>query len=91
MDTVEDREEEYLLTTVDNVYNPFTQFDEWLAYDMLKGYNTTNLLARVTFTAASLSEADQEQAIQLAIDQIVNENVSGVHRKVTRESFHLND
>ena len=22
------------LTTVDNVWNPFTNFDEWLAYDI---------------------------------------------------------
>ncbi len=28
------------LTTVDNPYDPFTQWDEWYAYDEGKGYAT---------------------------------------------------
>jgi hypothetical protein len=76
---------ESMLTTVDNPYDPFTQFDEWYAYDERSGYHTTSLLARITVTSHELSEADQSLAIELAIDEIVSENVSGVHRKVTRK------
>ena len=28
------------LTTVDNPYNPFDQFDSWYQFDMDKGYGT---------------------------------------------------
>ncbi|HEY6021400.1 MAG TPA: hypothetical protein VIY48_16290 [Candidatus Paceibacterota bacterium] len=72
-----------MLTTTDNPYDPFTQFDEWYAYDTASGYHSSALLARVIRTSDDLSEADQSVAIEDAIDEIVRENVSGVHRKVT--------
>lgn len=73
---------EYMLTTVDNPYDPWTQWDEWFAWDLAAGYHTSGLLARVTRTSSDLAEADQHHAIQLAIDEIVKENVLGVFRKV---------
>lgn len=78
---------EYMLTTVDNPFNPFTQFDEWFEYDVKLGYNTASFLDRIVRTSHDLSEADQALAIQNAIDEIVQENVSGMWRKVSRNSF----
>lgn len=74
------------LTTVDNPWNPFTEYQEWFLYDAQLGYNTPGLLARVVVTSDELSEADQALAIEQAIDEIVKENVSGMHRKVTRST-----
>lgn len=78
---------QYMLTTVDNPFSPFTQFKEWFAYDTTSGYHTAAFLARIVKTSDDLSESDQDQAIQMAIDEIVRENVFGVHRKVTRDFF----
>lgn len=72
----------HMLTTVDNPYNPSTHFDEWYQFDEASGYHTTSLLGRIVKTSEELSEADQDAAIEDAIDEIVRENVSGVHRKV---------
>ena len=80
----EQEQVEYMLTTVDNPFNPFTQFKEWLAFDTSKGYHTPSLLDRVVFLSDELSEADQRLAIQQGIDEIVRENVSGMHRKISR-------
>lgn len=74
-----------MLTTVDNPYDPFDHFDEWAQWDMSHGYNTASLLARVCVFSDDLSDADQDMAIELAMDEIVRENVSGMHRKVTRD------
>jgi hypothetical protein len=71
-----------MLTTTDNPFDPFTQFDQWLVFDETSGYYTTGLLARIIKTSPDLSDADQSLAIELAIEEIVNENVSGVHRMV---------
>ncbi len=76
---------EYMLTTFDNPYNPFTQWDEWYFWDMSNGYHTPGLLARVSFASADISEADEYVVIQQAIEEIVRENVSGMHRKVKRD------
>lgn len=71
----------HMLSTTDNPYSPVTHYDEWLTWDM-QHYNTNALLARVAYTSSELSEPDQALAIELAIDDIVRENVSGVHIKV---------
>lgn len=81
-----DEPTQYMLTTVDNPFDPFTQFDEWLAWDTNAGYNTSALLGRIAVVSDSLSEPDQALAIQDAIDEIVSENVSGMYRKVSQTS-----
>lgn len=75
----------HMLTTVDNPFDPFTKFDEWRAFDEgAPGYYTMAFLARIANTSDELSEADQESAIELAIDEIVKENVLGIYRKVSQ-------
>lgn len=76
-----------MLTTVDNPFSPFTQFDEWFTFDTVKGYNTSGLLARIVITSSELSEADQSVAIETAIEEIVRENVSGMHRAVVADDY----
>lgn len=78
---------EYMLTTVDNPFDPFTRFDEWLEYDISMGYNTSAFLDRIAKVSDDLSQPDQALAIQNAIDEIVQENVSGMWRKVTKDFF----
>lgn len=73
---------ENMLTTVDNPYNPFTQYEEWFAYDTRMGHHTNALLARVAVSSDELSEPDQLIAIDNAMLEIVRENVSGVHKLV---------
>ena len=75
---------EYCLTTVDNPFDPFTQFDQWYSFDRQKGYHTPGLLAAIAITSDDLSELDQFITIQDAIDDIVDLNPSGAHRKVKR-------
>lgn len=76
---------EYMLSTIDNPFDPFTQFDEWLAFDTNSGYQTAGMLARIAFVSDELSEADQMLAVQSAIDEIVRENVLGIYIKVSRK------
>lgn len=73
---------EHMLSTVDNPFNPFTQFDEWYGYDEAAGYHTCAFLARIVKTSDDLSDADQSVAIEQAIDEIVSENVQGNYIKV---------
>lgn len=73
------------ITTIDNPYSPFDDFDEWRAFDTRHGYNSLELLARVAVDSTELSDANRILAMNQAIDEIVEENVSGMHTKVTRE------
>ena len=74
-----------MLTTVDNPFSPFDQYPQWFAFDYAHGYQTVSLLARIAKVSEELSEADQQEAIDMAIDEIVRENVTGMFRRVTKE------
>lgn len=75
---------EIMLTTIDNPYDPFTQWDDWLAWDEQAGYYTNAYLARIARTSDELSETDQEQALELAMDEILKENITGTYIKVSK-------
>ena len=77
---------EHMLTTIDNPYDPFTQWDEWFSWDANAGYHTPSYLARVTRSSDDLSEADQSLAIEEAIDEICELNPLGLYRKVSDSS-----
>ena len=74
-----------MLTTIDNPFDPFTQYDEWYAYDESKGYHTCAYLARIAYTSEELSEEDEDVAIESAIDEIIDLNLLGNYRKVTKD------
>lgn len=72
-----------MLTTVDNPFDPITQFDDWYEYDESKGYCTSGYVARIVKTSDDLSKNDQDLAIQAAIDEIISMNPDGFYKKVT--------
>jgi hypothetical protein len=74
-----------MLSTIDNPYSPFDEFDSWLAFDTRQGYNSISLLGRIAQTSNELSDADEALAIEQAIDEIVAENVRGVFIKVCED------
>lgn len=75
------------LTTIDNPFNPFTQWDEWNRFDEDKKYFTNNYLARIARTSDDMSEEEYNNAIDDAIEEIVKFNILGVYRKVTPDFF----
>lgn len=61
-----------MLTTTDNPFNPFTQFDQWYAYDtIVTRHNCCSLIAAQVGTSIDLSDEEEEKAIDNAIDQII--------------------
>jgi len=74
-----------MLSTIDNPFNPFENFNAWYSFDVASGYHSSAYLARILQSSDDLSEADEDLAIEQAIDSIVSENISGVFIKVTRE------
>ena len=74
-----------MLTTIDNPYDPFTQFREWYAYDEEKGYSTCSYLARVANTTKDLGEVEYQREINEAIDEILFYNLGGVYKKIVKE------
>ena len=61
-----------LITTTDNKFDPFTQYEQWAAYDEnVCGYYSMPYLARIATVSSDFSEAEMERAIEDACDEIV--------------------
>lgn len=73
------------LTTVDNPFNPFEQFDSWFAFDEQKGYHSCAYLARIVRTSEQLSEEENQIEIENAIDEIVKYDMTNMYVKVKQE------
>ena len=76
---------EVMLTTIDNPFDPFTQYDEWEVFDKDMGYHSFALLDRIVKTSNELSQEEEDTAIDLAIDEIIEYNITGKYKKVYRE------
>lgn len=73
------------VTTLDNPYDYFTQFDEWYAFDTQKGYNTCAYVARIAKTSSEMSEKDYENAVNDAVDEILDFNLTGNYVKTVEK------
>lgn len=76
---------QFMLSLATNPYDPFQQYDLWIQFDHHEGYDTAGLLARTVSTSDALSEADQDLAVEQAIESILtNPSFAGLYKKVER-------
>ena len=78
--------DDFVLTTADNPFNPITQNDEWLNYDLLHGYNTYALIDRIAQFDESMSEDEKDAKEQAAIDFIIRFDPLDLYRRVNKDS-----
>ena len=71
------------LTSVDNPYDPFKEFEKWFLFDVLNGYNSCAYLARIARTSEQLTEKENLNEIDRAIDEIVRLNPT-MYKKVVK-------
>lgn len=70
------------LTTNDNPFDPFDQFDSWFMFDTDKGYHTCSYLDRIAATSDQLSDEENEAEIERAIDEIIKYDFMNIYKKV---------
>lgn len=75
---------EVMLTTVDNPYDPFENFESWYNFDIDHGYDSCGYLDRIAKTSNALSDNENRQIIADAIDEIVKYDPLNVFMKVSR-------
>ena len=77
---------ESMLTTIDNPFDPFEQFDSWQMFDIEKGYNTLSRLARIVKLSDDFSQQEEDEAIERAIDEIIKYDFLNIYKKVKRNT-----
>ena len=73
-----------MLTTFDNPYNPFDEFTSWFMFDEEKGYHSCAYLGRIAKTSDQLSDEENAQEIERAIDEIIKYDFQNIYKKVKR-------
>ena len=72
---------ECMLTTVDNPFNPFEQFTSWRLFDLEKGYNSCERLARIAKISEGMSQKEIDDETERAIDEIIEYDFLNIYKK----------
>ena len=78
---------EFMLTTIDNPFNPFDDFDSWFLFDVEKGYYSCSRLARITNNSNDLTELEEKKDLERAIDEIVKNDPTNLYTKIGRNGL----
>ena len=70
------------LTTIDNPFDPFEQFDDWFMFDVEKGYNTCSYIDRIAKIKEDFTEKETNEEIERAIDEIITYDFQNIYKKV---------
>ena len=71
------------LTTFDNPYDPFEEFDSWYQFDCDMNYYSSQYLDRIARTSSQLTDEENEAEIERAIDEIIKLDPFNIYKKVT--------
>lgn len=74
------------ITTIDNPFDPLDDFTSWFMFDIEQGYYTCSKLARLTKTTESMTEKEEIEEIERAIDRLIEIDPLDLYKKVIKES-----
>lgn len=74
--------DDYMVTTLDNPWNPFTQYHEWLSFDTSHGYNTDQWLHVLTKTSNNLMREERLEQIDAGVQRLLELDPFGLHVKL---------
>jgi len=76
---------EVFVTTIDNPYNYFDEFDKWFSYDESQGYHTCSFVDNLSLNMFSDStDKEIEEEIERAVDIIVKFEGDQKYKKIVR-------
>ena len=78
-------QQQCMLTTIDNPFDPFEQFHSWFLFDVVKGYNTCAYLGRIARTSEQMSDEENDIEVERAIDEIIKYDFLNIYKKVKKQ------
>lgn len=79
-------ETEVMLTTFDNPFDPFDDFDQWYSFDKQMGYNTCEKIARIARSSEGFSTIEDKAETERAIDEIIYYDFLNIYKKLVRKT-----
>jgi hypothetical protein len=85
-----EKSNDYMLTTYDNPFNPFTEFEIWFKTDLLLGWNCCQTLANEANTSDVASDEVNDKDILSAMKRIV-QNYPMIYKVVSESGKTVTD
>ena len=82
-------DENAMLTTIDNPYSPFTEYEQWKEFDTVYNHNTYETLAVLGsfgLLESELSEVEFEQHVNDTMNKLIDTDPIGLWIKVWPDS-----
>ena len=72
---------EFMLTTIDNPFDPFEQFSSWLLFDKEKGYDSCEKLARLATITDDMTQDEIDKETENAIELLISLDITDTFTK----------
>ena len=73
---------DYMVTTIDNPYNPFTRYRKWREHDDSHCYHTEEWIYVLSKTSNDLLPEERDEQIDFGVDRLLMLDPYGLHVKV---------
>lgn len=73
---------QFMLTTIDNPFNPFEDYKSWLSFDKEKGYDSAERVMRIADIQEGMTDVEENKEIERAIDEIIKYDILNIYQKV---------
>lgn len=82
---------QFALTTFDNPFNPFEDYNDWVSFDKQHGYDSAELLMRIANVTDEMTDIEENKEIERAIDEIIKYDFRNIYKKVSQEITYPDD
>ncbi len=72
------------ITTIDNPYDPFEDFNNWFLFDIEKGYYTCDKLGRLSNFSELMTEKQEKEETERTIDRLIELDPLNIYKKVEK-------
>lgn len=72
------------ITTIDNPFDPIDEFDQWLLFDLEKGYYTSSTIARLTHLKDDMSQYEEDTEVERAINRLIELDPLDIYIKIIK-------
>ena len=78
-------ETEFMLTTIDNPFDPFDEFIPWRMFDIEKQHFCCEYLARIANVSDEMTQKEKNAEIERAIDEIIDHDFMHIYVKIRND------
>ena len=82
---------QFMLSTKDNPFNPFDDYNSWLSFDKEHHYDSSERLMRIAQVSDEMTMIEEEKEIERAIDEIIKYDFLNIYIKVERDLTYPED